>query len=215
MALTLNNPSMTPPGLFRYRVPETGHFLKDFYAWNDLEEAVVKHYKANHLPVPSDLRDRIIEQLCQQLSPEWCRDSKGGFVGFMRNLVHEFQRVVMGTTTLVDWAISSGAKRVDDSEVLRRGEICNRCTFNQPPIGCNSCNVSALNKIVEKFVGGQHLPIDSQLEACMICSCNLKVKTRIPMEVLKRHITQEQMLQFPPAHEAFVGCWLREPEQTV
>jgi hypothetical protein len=118
----------------------------------------------------------------------------------------------MGTTVLADWVLSEGGKRVDDSEAIRRGEICKRCVFNQPPIGCSSCNIAALNKIVEKFLGGQSLPIDNQLESCQICACHLRVKVRVPMEVLKRHIKPEQMLQFPPAHESFPGCWLRETE---
>lgn len=213
MALSLNNPNMTPPGLFRYRVPETGHIIKDYYSWNDIEEAVVKHYRANHLPVPGDLRQLIIDQLCQTLPNGWCRDSdRAGFIGFARGLMHEFQRIVQGTITLADWVVADGAERVDDAEVTRRGEICKRCVFNQPPIGCSSCSMATLNKIVEKFVGGQPLPIDNQLESCMICGCNLRVKARLSIDVLKRHIKPEQMLQFPPPHESFQGCWLRETE---
>lgn len=212
MAVSLNNPNMTVPGLFRYRVPETGFFLKEFYAWNDLEDAVVKHYRANKLPVPSDLRQLILDQLCATLPQGWCRDGNQGFVGFVRGLLHEFQRVLMGTTTLADWLIKAGGQRVDDAEVNRRGQICQRCVFNQPPIGCSSCNLAALNKVVERAIGGHSLPIDAQLEACAVCGCSLKVKARLPMEVLNRHITDEQRRQFPPAHNGFVGCWLREQE---
>src|SRR2546429_180728 len=110
MAVSLNNPTMTPPGLFRYRVPETGQMIKEFYAYNDLEDAVVKHYRANKLAVPSDLRQLIIDQLCAQLPQGWCKDGTKGFVGFVRGLVAEFQRILMGTTTLADWLISSGGQ---------------------------------------------------------------------------------------------------------
>src|SRR5437773_168592 len=166
MAVALNNPNMTPPGLFRYRVPETGQWIRDIYAWNDLEDAIVKHYKANHLAVPSDLRQLILDQLCAQLPQGWCRDGTKGFVGFVRGLMHEFQRVLMGTTAIADWILTEGGKRVDDAEAMRRGEVCKRCVFNQPPIGCSTCSIAALNKIVEKFLAGQSLPIDSQLESC-------------------------------------------------
>ena len=203
---------MAPPGLFRYRVPETGYFSKDWYSWNDLEDDVVRNYRVNHLPVPTDLRQLMTDYLCKQLPEGWCRDGNRGFVGFVRGLLHEFQRILQGTITLSDWMLSEGAKRVDDSEAMRRASICQKCPFNQPPIGCSSCSIAALNKIVEKFLGGQSMPLDSQLESCMICGCHLRVKVRVPMDVLKRHIKPEQMLQFPPAHESFVGCWLREQE---
>lgn len=214
MALTFNNPNVTPPGLYRYRIPElTGPaaMVTDFYAYNDLENEVVARYKRNGKPVPSDLRQQITDQLCQQLPPGWCRDGTGLF-GWAKQLLHEFQRILQGTITLADFWIREGKKRVSTEEIIRRSAICQGCAFNQPPTGCATCSMGALNRIVEAAVGGDRLPSDAGLEACAVCGCSLKVKSRLPLDVLQRHLTNEQKLQFPPAHGTFPGCWLREQE---
>lgn len=205
----MNNFQTTPPGMWRYRVPETGRWIKEFYAYNDLEAEIVKHYKANSLTAPADLRQRIVEQMCEQLPPGWCKDGSG-LIGFVRGLLHEFQRVLQGTSTLVDWWIKGGKQRVSDAEVIRRTEICGKCIFNQPPVGCTACNIAALNKVVESAMGIDRLPSDSQLESCQVCGCTLRPKTRMPLDILLRHITEKQLAQFPPAHDNWPGCWLRE-----
>jgi hypothetical protein len=212
MALTFNNPNVTPPGLYRYRIPElTGEAatVKDFYAYNDLENEVIARYKRNGIGIPSDLRQQITDQLCQQLPKGWCRDGTGLF-GYFRTLLHEFQRVLQGTITLADWWIAAGKKRVSTEEIQRRSAICQQCAFNQPPTGCSGCNMAALNRIIEAAVGNDRLPSDAGLEACAVCGCSLKVKTRLPLDVLQRHLTDEQKMQFPPAHNGWPGCWLRE-----
>ena len=212
MALTFNNPNVTPPGLYRYRIPElTGPaaMVTDFYAYNDLENEVVARYKRNGKAVPGDLRQQITDQLCIQLPPGWCRDGAGLF-GWARQLLHEFQRILSGTIVLADWWVSTGKKRVPTEEIIRRSAICQGCAFNQPPTGCSGCSMGALNKIVEAAVGNDRLPSDAGLEACAVCGCNLRVKTRIGLDVLQRHLTDEQKMQFPPAHNGWAGCWLRE-----
>lgn len=214
MALTFNNPNVTPPGLYRYRIPElTGEaaMVKDHYAYNDLESEVIARYKRNGKSPPGDLRQQIIDQLCPQLPKGWCRDGTGLF-GYARELVYEFQRILQGTITIADWWLSTGKKRVSTEEIQKRSAICQQCVFNQPPTGCASCSMGALNRVVEAAVGNDRLPSDAGLEACTICGCNLRVKTRIEKEVLLRHIPESQKMQFPPAHNSFPGCWLREDE---
>lgn len=210
MPVQINNWSVTPPGLWRYRVPETGHWVRDFYAYNDLEDALRQYYKANALSMPSDVRNRVQEQMCEQLPPGWCKVEGAGVIGYVRGLLHEFQRVLQGTTTLADWWINGGKQRVSNEEVVRRSAICQKCIFNQPPVGCSACNIAALNRAVESTLGGDRLPTDAQLESCSICGCNLRVKTRIPLDILQRHINDQQRQQFPPQHNGFSGCWLRE-----
>ncbi len=214
MALTFNNPNVTPPGLYRYRIPElTGPaaMVIDHYAYNDLEAEVVARYKRNGLAVPGDLRQQITDQLCKQLPVGYCRDGTGLF-GWARQLLHEFQRILQGTITLADWWLAAGKKRVSTEEVIRRSAICQGCAFNQAPTGCASCSMGALNRIVEAAVGNDRLPSDAGLEACAVCGCVLRIKTRLPLDVLQRHLTDEQKMQFPPAHGTWKGCWLREDQ---
>lgn len=212
MALTFNNPNVTPPGLYRYRIPElTGEaaMVKDHYAYNDLEAEVIARYKRNGMSAPGDLRQRITDQLCQQLPIGWCRDGTGLF-GWARQLLHEFQRILSGTITLADAWISSGKKRPSTEEIERRSAICQSCAFNQPPTGCASCSMGALTRVIDAALGNDRLPTDAGLEACAVCGCSLRLKVKISMDVLQRHLTDEQKMQFPPAHGVFKGCWLRE-----
>ncbi len=214
MALTFNNPNVTPPGLYRYRIPElTGPaaMVTDFWAYNDLEAEVAARYRRNGLAVPGDLRQQITDQLCAQLPKGYCRDGTGLF-GWAGQLLASFQRILSGTITLADFWIASGRKRVSTEEIERRSTICQGCAFNQPPTGCTGCNLAALNRIIEATVGGDRLPSDAGLESCQICGCGLRPKVRIPLDVLQRHLTDEQKRQFPPGNGQWPGCWLREQE---
>ena len=211
MALSFNNPNTTPPGLYRYRIPElTGEaaIVKDCYAYNDLEAEVVARYKRNGKSPPGDLRQQITDQLCPQLPRGWCRDGNR-LVGFFTDLLHAFQRILQGTITLADYWTASGKKRVSTEEIQRRSAICNLCPFNQAPTGCASCSMGALNRVVEAAVGGDRLPSDAGLEACAVCGCNLRVKVRIESEILLRHMPESQLMQLPPEHGNYPGCWLR------
>ncbi len=214
MALSFNNVNTTPPGLYRYRIPElTGPaaMVTDFWAYNDLEAEVAARYRRNGLAVPGDLRQQITDQLCKQLPKGYCRDGTGLF-GYFGQLLHAFQRILQGTITVADWWLAAGKQRVSTEEIQRRSAICQQCSFNQPPTGCATCSMAALNRIVESTLGNDRLPTDAGLEACVVCGCNLRVKVRIGKEVLLRHIPEAQQMQFPPAHGTFAGCWLREQE---
>lgn len=215
MGLELTNPNQTPPGGFRYKVPDTGQWVpanyprEMIYSWNDLEEAVRGHYRANHIDPPANLRHAILDQLCQILPQGQCRDGNR-IIGFFQGIVAEFQRIVQGTITLVDWWISSGRQRVSNEEIERRSVICGKCIFNAPPVGCSSCNIGILNKVVESAIGGDRVPTDDLLQSCTICGCHLRVKSRLPKEVLRRNIPEKQLAQLPPAHDGFPGCWVRD-----
>lgn len=218
----LLNPNMTVPGLYRYRIegikdPEVA-MVKGYYAYNDLEAETIRRLKANHLPVPTDLRQRIIDQLCATLPEGWCSD--GSMLSRLgANISHEFFRVVQGTTTLFDWYVSDGRKKVPIQEANRRAAICTGssgattpCAFNSPPAGCTNCNKGALSAITQKIVSGQPTVHDASLTSCAICGCDLKAKVHLPLATLQRNLTASQLSQFPPAHSGFPGCWLRPEE---
>lgn len=209
MSLEVRNYTETPPGLWRYRVPETGIWVKDFYAYNDLEAEVLRHYKANGKGAPSGLRQSIIDQMCQQLPEGWCHDGNR-WLAIGQRFAAEFQRVLTGTTTLVDWWINAGRQRVSQEEADRRAEICSTCIFNQLPQGCTACNGKALRDLANQIVGGSATAFDSTLQACQICGCELRAKVWLPLDVLQRHIPAAQLAQFPPPNGAYKGCWLRD-----
>lgn len=211
----LLNPTMTPPGLYRYRIegitnPEVA-LVKGYYGYNDLEAEVIKRLKSNHLPVPPDLRQKIIDQLCASLPAGWCSD--GSMLSRLgANISHEFARVLQGTATLVDWWVSDGRARVPLDEADRRASICAGCEFNAPPAGCTNCNKGAIANITQKIVGGQPTKHDAALQACSVCGCDLKAKVHLKLETLQRHMSKAQLAQLPPARNGKQACWLRIEE---
>lgn len=215
---TILNWNMTPPGLWRYRIegikdPEAA-MVKGYYAYNDLEAEVIRRLNSNHLPVPPDLRQSIVDQLCATLPEGWCSD--GSILSRLGATVsHEFARVLQGTTTLLDWWIGDNRAKVSPVEADRRASICSGCSFNAPVAGCTNCNKGAISSLAQKIVGGQPTAHDASLAACAICGCDLKAKVWIPMATLQRHLTASQLAQFPPAHNGFPGCWLRPTESAT
>lgn len=214
MGCTIRNMNETPPGRWRHRIegiagPQA--WVSEFYAYNDLEEEVVKRYRANGKEVPSDLRQRIIDQMCQQLPDNWCQcGDRTQYSMWFRNAVHEFARVFQGTATLVDWFVAGNREKVSPDVAEYRADRCSTCVFNQPPQGCTTCNQKSLRSKVNEIVGGSATKYDLALNACAICGCELKAKIWLPKEILLRHMSEQQIAQLPPAHNGFKGCWLKE-----
>lgn len=209
---------MTPPGLWRFRIegikdPEVA-MVKGYYGYNDLEAEVIRRLKANHLPIPTDLRQRIVDQLCATLPDGWCSD--GSVLGRLGTAMsHEFSRILQGTTTLVDWFVSDNRAKVPIEEANRRASICVGCVFNAPVAGCANCQKNSLNNVAQKIVGGQPTAYDNSLAACVICSCDLRAKVHLPLATLQRNMTAGQLAQLPPAHNGQPACWLRPEEPAI
>lgn len=218
MSITIKNYHETPPGQWRYRIPDIADarvaFVSGFNSYDELEKEVTNRYRANAKTVPADLRQQIVEQMCQQLPEGWCRDGTRR-LGVGARLLAEFTRVLQGTTTLLNWWIEGHREKVPLDEATRRAGVCSRCTFNQPAQGCTTCNLPALQALVRQVVGGIPTPLDGALQSCTICGCDLKAKVHLPLAVLQKHLSAEQVAQFPPAHNDWPGCWLRkDPDAT-
>ena len=212
MSVELKNPNECPPGQFRYRIPELQGevaWVKGYWNYNDLEKEVLRRYKANSITAPSDLRNQIMTQLCEQLPPDRCTDTDR-IRSWGRDLARAFDRVMQGTSTLLDWLVRGNREQVPDEEASRRAAICATCIFNADPEGCSQCNMKALRSLADAIVGGNRQPWDAQLKSCGICGCTLSAKVRLPLDVLRRHLKPEQLTQLPPAYPGFAGCWLRE-----
>lgn len=198
------------PPILRYRVPETGELVPargmEVPNYNDLEDVVRAYYRANKLSVPPNLPLLIQDQLCRVIPSRFCADEHGNVLRDGSTVFgFNFDIVKQGTATLVDWFVRGAATRVSSTETVRRSEICRTCSFNQPVPGCTSCNSTALHALVNKIVGGETLTSDAALHGCSICGCSLKAKTRLPLDVLRRHTSEEQLNKFP-AH-----CWMKDP----
>lgn len=197
----------TPPnGMHRYRVPETGKWVPEserFWAYVDLRDAVIAHYRANLVPVPSNLDALIQDQECAALPGSWCVDSVTGLAGRDGTPAecNSLLVVVQGTRTLLDWKATSN-EIVPESEITRRTVICAACPMNDTIPGCTACNSDTLKDVVDAIVGSTALPGDASLRSCKVCCCGLAAKVRLPLEVLQRNLSVKQKAALPSF------CWL-------
>lgn len=207
MPLKLLTFSESPPYL-RYHVPETGQTVPashmSVHNYHDLRDAVVAHLKANGKPVPGDLDVLIQDHICKQIPERFCADEHGARRSGGPNGSFDFSAILQGTRTLVNWFMT-GMERESESEIARRSAICAVCAFNRQPEGCTGCNMPTLMGVVNTVVGGRELPGDADLKGCAICSCALRAKVRLPLALLRKHTSLDQLSRFP-SH-----CWLLDP----
>lgn len=206
--LSLRTLVETPPGGHRFFCEPTKRWIPvdaPAHNYHDLRDAVVSHYKANNLQPPPDL-DRVIQdQECSRLPAGWCKDEYGNF-NFDGTDCSSLQALVQGTATLAEWKLK-GSVIVEDTEVMRRSQICAKCPFNGVVANCSVCGMKAVKDIVDKIVGGNALATDTSLQHCTICCCSLQAKVRIPLDILRHHTPEKQMARLPD------HCWIKEPQQ--
>lgn len=192
------------PSYLRYLVPETGQLVPPSYLsvhnYYDLRDAVICHYKANGKAVPGDLDSKIQDHLCHKIPGRFCEDEHGRRLTVFSG-AFDIGAVIQGTRVLANWFMS-GRERVSNDEVDRRTGICVNCPHNKQPEGCTSCNMPALTDLVNSIVGGQDRPGDSNLRGCEICMCSLRAKTRIPLQILRKNTSEDQLKKFPSY------CWM-------
>lgn len=215
----IRNFTTTPPGMWWYkletgiRIPPTNFGNPGYYSFNDLEDAVVKHYKANGGAPPSNLRDRILDQMCSHVPPEMCEENGRPLaLGMFGSLRQTLSLIADGTALMLDW-LSRGFEFVPQGEADERSRVCAGCPYNGPVVGCTSCAGSAIKVIRDrmgKLVGSRKTVMDEKLAACYICGCELKLKVWAPLDMLREHAGEVGLRQFPGkgAWEDFPGCWM-------
>lgn len=166
-------------------------------------ETVITHRQNNGLPVGSldEVMIEIENQICATAPPGTCRDVQGQVVMAGVNL--SLEDVKRGTATLVDWFLH-GKKKVEKPLAEERARICSSCYANKDPEGCGSCAAGALREIADKIVGGDSTAHDGFLKSCAYCSCVLKAKVWLPVDVIRRHTPSEQQARLPEY------CWIRK-----
>lgn len=200
----LPNWTNAPNGGWDYRIPEIKGpqaYVGPVTDYETLSSQIVARYKANDLPVPSDLRNRVEDYICARV-PEYCASS-GGQITYTSEGLPGFsiKNILAGTGTLLRW-MAGGAKKVDLSLANQRAEVCTTCRFNQHPEGCSSCNYPTLMSLVNTIVGGSKTSSDDSLQACVVCGCSLKAKVHLPHDVLMKNMNRDQVQRLPDF------CWL-------
>lgn len=203
MSQHLNNDSVTPPGGWQFRVPQTGKTFSGA-TYDALRVELGKHVRAHSLPMPS--RDEIEDYICRQLgsaAKEYCTDDQTNMpVHNPDSCYLTFKQVLTGTRVLAAWVIQ-GRQRVDGVEAENRARICANCDQNRVIHGCKGCSMPALREAINSVVAGGRTTVDEQLNACCQCGCSLKAKVWLPLDLIHAHQSEDVNARLP-AH-----CWMK------
>lgn len=182
----------TPPDLYRYVDPDTGHMTVSHNVVQWVDDATL-HRLANGLPVPADLQQQMEDQLCGTIPPEWCLqvDPNRPFVSTRFG----WQDVQDGLNTFLSW-ISGGTKLVTQEEADRRAKICSACYLNVHVEGCATCH-----KLAAALTWNRATAYDNNLKACAVCHCLLKAACHFPINDLESGDSEEHQKQYPSF------CW--------
>lgn len=200
--LTMLDRETTPNGGYSFFQTETRTRLIA-PTLRQLAESVVTHRKSNGLTAGS-LDEVMLEcegQICSTAPPGTCRDVQGQVVMAGVNL--SLEDVKRGTATLFDWFLH-GKKKVAKPLAEERARVCSSCFANKEPEGCTPCASGALREIADKIVGGDSTAHDGFLKSCAFCSCVLRAKVWLPVDVLRRHTAADQFERLPEY------CWIKK-----
>lgn len=192
----------TPNGNWNYRQPETKKVFNHPHL-KVLFSQIWSHRIA--LPdlgmdVSGGWKDRLLHDIC--LQNEWilCQDTedKGVWaaIGDVWRFLHSLGDLVL-----------SEEKSVPQEEAERRARIClsgasgRPCPYNQVIPACLGCK--GAGKAIEAVMGKKSTPYDKELHACTVCSCVLKIKIHLPLNVI--HVDESQLPSF---------CWQRKTVET-
>lgn len=188
------DPSLVPPGGWRFTVPQTGtRVLGGNHA--ELVNFAIADLVAHGIPVPIDYTQAFDDELCRQL-PMHCE--------VVAPVTRETRQLTAGDAirflkVLREWA-GVGGELVPQAEADRRAEICAGCPYNVPVTGCSVCQ--GISGMVLGLINNRSSRFDAQLRGCAVCACENKAQVHFPLTVLHKGVTPE--MDFP-AH-----CWKRK-----
>jgi hypothetical protein len=169
----------SPPGGWKYVVPETGIELKAPYA-KSLKSRIAAHLNANGLPMPDS--DVLDDAICRQSGhgEPWC----GGAAPKVSSSLGQ-----MITKSSVSRALRSvlqilrDRKFVSREEADHRMEVCKGCPFvSSLGLGCRSGCTEEIREM-EKILGKKE---DNVEPTCEKCGCFLRAKVWIPNSTLDK-----------------------------
>jgi len=200
----LPNYTNSPPGGWRYVVPETGKTIGPFSGRKQLKDVLGGHYQSAGYTMPGDILDKVEAQICENY-PEYCGEAPQGyverFVEGTKSLYHTFSAARQCLATLVSNRAGSGERPTQELREAR-AKTCVECPMNQEIQKCSHCNLSTLNSLINKLAGAVKTKYDDQLKFCAVCHCNLRAKIATKHEAIWNHMPQSQKERLPE------NCWL-------
>lgn len=145
-----------------------------------------------------NLREELEQWICSQL-PQDCTEVDMS-IPQKRSLT--LTDVIRGTKVLASFVLD-GMKPVSREEAERRAQVCIACPYNiRFPTPCTGVCGELLNLALQ-FSGNQGTQYDRALKSCNVCGCYNMAQIWIPIENLKRGLTEDMEKQF----KAVPNCW--------
>jgi len=222
MAVKLKDRNRQIPGGLKYWQPETKWAPVPWSSFQSIVDQLIAHRKGN----PSLLakhgwqtdRESVTEQvddynarLCQQM----------GWSGFImegsaaapdvpfQHLRSKLRNVAGGNSTLVEW-IDDGAQAVPIEKAIARAQVCKDCPQNGKGDFTRWFTVPVSEAIRFELNRRREMkletPLDDYLGVCEACSCPLKLKIHVPIDLIRERIQPEAMAALDPR------CWI--PKET-
>jgi hypothetical protein len=196
MKLVLNDRKSVPPDGYRFTHPETGHKTEntDWKAWL---KAIRKYREDNRFPIIEEAD--IWDQFCKLLPPGHCTYESGEKPSWHINTRLGVRDVLNGTKVLASFFVA-GMPLVSKELAESRSATCSRCYFNIGMSGCSPC--VGLQGMIESIGGKIKTRADASLESCAVCKCSNLAQTRLPIEILAKGVTEDQLEKYPKDF-----CW--------
>jgi len=199
--MSLPNVTTTPPGGWRYTVPETSKEIGPFSGWDQLRENLIEHYRSTGYAIPLNLFELVEAQICSKQS-DYCAGASvsSRLYVAMGAIGHTFHTALSCLRTL-----ASNARGEKPSQELAesRSKVCASCPENKEVVDCSRCNMTALNSLIERSVGAKKTAHDGALKFCSVCHCNLRAKIWTRHEAIWKHTNDSDKERFPES------CWLK------
>lgn len=164
---------------------------------DDLVWQIESYCYLNKVEVPGFLKAKVVEFMCDNLPPGFCRhSSNSAALPLTLTQVKEF------TNVLFRRALSSSASFfTTKQEAEKRASVCSTCPLNDRS-RCTVCG--GLLSLVRKLVGRKETSYDPVLGTCSLCGCLLRVKVHVSSEALKASTKKPSEEKIPDF------CWLHE-----
>lgn len=184
-------------------------------SFDNIVDQIISHRLQNAwIKQPTD-RETVIQELDQFCANVCAQMGWGDYITGGENipktppppssLGQRLTNVAAGAEVIVEW-LDDGAEAVHPTIADKRAEVCVGCPLNGKgglekwfTVPASEGIRRALNSRREMKLGTSH---DDLLGVCEACLCPLKLKVHIPLERIKRKLSQAVITQLHPK------CWI-------
>lgn len=123
------------------------------------------------------------------------------------SLLSAIRHTSAGAAILTDW-LGEGGVPVSQGQSNARADVCAICPENRAP-GWWNYHADAIASWIRRCLAikndlGYRVDKEDLLAMCRKCGCSNPLKVHVPISHIRRHITDKQLLDYPPY------CWQRK-----